>query len=63
MSDAINEMQTEVEMYFPRIEEYKIYDLSREAKITKKEPATEGIICFALMTPTLITKWKDYLVK
>ncbi len=63
MGDAINEMQTEVEMYFPRTEEYKIYDLSREAKITKKEPATEGIICFALMTPTLITKWKDYLVK
>ncbi len=63
MSDAINDMQTEVEMYFPRTEEYKIYDLSREAKITKKEPATEGIICFALMTPTLITKWKDYLVK
>ena len=63
MSDAINEMQTEVEMYFPRILEYKIYDLSREAKITKKEPATEGIICFALMTPTLITKWKDFLVK
>jgi len=63
MSDAINEMQTEVEMYFSRLEEYKIYDLSREAKITKKEPATEGTICFALMTPTLITKWKEYLVK
>ncbi len=63
MSDAINEMQTIVEMYFPRAEEYKIYDLSREAKITRKEPATEGIICFALMTPTLITKWKDFLVK
>jgi GTP-binding protein HflX len=63
MSDAINEMQTEVEMYFPRSEEYKIYDLSREAKIIRKEPATEGVICFALMTPTLITKWKDFLVK
>lgn len=63
MSDAINEMQTEVEMYFSRQNEYKIYDLSREAKITKKEPATEGTICFALMTPTMITKWKEFLVK
>lgn len=63
MSDAINEMQTEVELYFSRQDEYKIYDLSREAKITRKEPATEGTICFALMTPTLITKWRDFLVK
>ncbi len=63
MSDAINEMQTEVEMYFSRQNEYKIYDLSREAKITRKEPATEGTICFALMTPTMITKWKEFLVK
>lgn len=63
MSDSINEMQTEVEMYFPRADEYKIYDLSREAKIIKKEAATEGVICKAMMTPALINKWKDYLVK
>ena len=63
MSDAINEMQTEAQMYFSRAEEYKIYDLSREAKIIKKEPATEGVIVYALLTPTLITKWKDFLVK
>ncbi len=63
MSDSINEMQTEVELYFDRINEYRIYDLSREAKVNRKEPATEGTICFAMMTPTLMNKWKDFLVK
>ncbi len=63
MSDSINEMQTEVELYFDRVSEYRIYDLSREAKINRKEPATEGTICFVMMTPTLMNKWKDFLVK
>ncbi len=63
MSDSINEMQTEVELYFAHTQEFKIYDLSREAKITRKEPATEGTVCYALMTPTLINKWRDFLVK
>ena len=63
MSDLINEMQTQVEMYFSRSDEYKLYDLSREAKIIRKEAATEGTIILAMMTPTLINKWKDYLVK
>lgn len=63
MSDSINEMQSEVELYFSHSQEFKIYDLSREAKITRKEPATEGTVCYALMTPTLINKWRDFLVK
>ena len=63
MADSINEMQTEVELYFSHSQEFKIYDLSREAKITRKEPATEGTVCYALMTPTLINKWRDFLVK
>jgi GTPase len=63
MADAINEMQTQVEVYFSKADEYKIYDLSREAKIIKKESASEGTICIAMMTPTLINKWRDYLVK
>jgi len=63
MADSINEMQTEVELYFSHTQEFKIYDLSREAKITRKEPATEGTVCYALMTPTLINKWREFLVK
>ena len=63
MADSINEMQTQVELYFDRTNEYRLYDLGREAKILRKEAATEGTICFVMMTPTLMNKWKDFLVK
>ncbi len=63
MAQTVSEMQTDVQLYFPRSEEYKIFDLSREAQITRKETATEGTICYTQLTPTLINRWKDYLVK
>lgn len=63
MAESINEMQEDVELYFPKAQEYKIYDLSRDTRIVKKEPATEGTICYAQMTPALINRWRDYLVK
>lgn len=63
MAESVNEMQQDVELYFPRSDEYKIYDLTRDTKVTRKEPATEGTICYAQMTPSLINRWKDYLVK
>ena len=63
MAESINEMQTEVQLYFDRLNEYRIYDLGREAKINRKEAATEGTICIAMMTPTLMNKWKEFLVK
>ncbi len=63
MAESINEMQTEVQLYFDRANEYRMYDLGREAKINRKEAATEGTICIAMMTPTLMNKWKDFLVK
>lgn len=63
MADSINQMQTEVELYFDRANEYRIYDLGREAKINRKEAATEGTICIAMLTSTLMNKWKDFLVK
>lgn len=63
MAESINEMQQDVELYFSKAEEYKMYDLSRETRIVRKESATEGTICYAQMTPALINRWKDYLVK
>lgn len=63
MCEAIGETQTEVELYFPHVDEYKIYDLSRDTKIVKKEPATEGTICVAQLTPSQLHRWKDYIVK
>ncbi len=63
MAESIQEMQQDVELYFTKREEYKIYDLSRETKILRKEPGSEGTVCYAQLTPTLINRWKDYLIK
>lgn len=63
MTQTVSEMQSDVQLYFPRSEEYKIYDLSREAQILRKETATEGTICYTQLTPALMSRWKEYLVK
>ncbi|HEY8270128.1 MAG TPA: GTPase HflX [Pseudobdellovibrionaceae bacterium] len=63
MVESVQEMQTDVQLYFPRSQEFKIYDLDRETKILRKETATEGTVCYTQLTPALISRWKDYLVK
>jgi GTP-binding protein HflX len=63
MAEAINELQTDVQLYFPKAEEYKIFDLNRETRILRKEPATEGTVCYAQLSQVLLNRWKDYLVK
>ncbi len=63
MADMISEIQTDVQLYFPRTEEYRIYDLSREAKINRKEVATEGTVCYTQLTPSMLSRWKDFIIK
>lgn len=63
MCDVISEIQTDVELYFPRTDEHRIFDLTRDTKIVRREPGSEGTICVVQMTPSMISKWKDYLVK
>lgn len=63
MADAIGEMQADVQLYFPKSEEYRIFDLDRETKILRKEPATEGTVCYTQLTPALMSRWKDYIVR
>lgn len=63
MADAIQEMQTDVQLYFPREHEHRIFDLSRETRIIRKEAATEGTVCYAQLTPALLTRWREYLIK
>ena len=63
MVESINELSTDVQLYFTHAEEYKIYDLSRETKVLKREPGSEGTVLYAQMTPNLIAKWRTYLVK
>jgi GTP-binding protein HflX len=63
MCSMVSELQTDVQLYFPRAEEYRIYDLGREAQIIRKETATLGTVCYTQLTPSLINRWKDYIVK
>lgn len=63
MVESVREIQTEVQLYFPRSEEFKIYDLGRETNIQRKETATEGTVCYTQLSPALMTRWKDYIVK
>lgn len=63
MADAISEMQTDVQLYFPRTLEHRIFDLSRETRIVRKESATEGTICYVQLTPALMNRWREYVVK
>lgn len=63
MAETIQEMQTDVQLYFPREHEHKIFDLSRETKIVRKETATEGTVCYTQLTPALLSRWREYLVK
>jgi GTP-binding protein HflX len=63
MAEAINELQEDVQLYFPRQDEYKIYDLSRDTRIVKKESASEGTVCYVQMSSSLLNRWREYLVK
>lgn len=63
MAETISEMQTDVQLYFPRQEEFKIFDLGRETRILRKEAGSEGTVCYAQLSPFLMTKWAEYLVK
>jgi len=62
MAESIQALHSEVELFFPKSEEYRIFDLGRETQITRRESASSGTICTAHMTPTLLSRWRDYLV-
>ena len=52
----------QVELYFSKEEEHKIFDLARESQIVKKEPASTGTICYASLTPAQVSRWSEYMV-
>lgn len=62
MAESVQALQSEVELFFPKSEEYRIFDLGRETQITRRESASSGTICTAHMTPSLLSRWRDFLV-
>jgi GTP-binding protein HflX len=62
MAETVQALHQEVELFFPKEEEHRIYELGREAQITRRESASSGTVCKANMTPSLLNRWKHYLV-
>lgn len=62
MVETVQTLHEEVELFFPKSEEHRIFELGRETRITRKEPASSGTLLTAQMTPTMLTRWKEYLV-
>ena len=57
-------MQTEeVQLYFPKNKEEKIYALDRKALIYKKEVSSMGVLCYARMGLSQTKEWKDFIIK
>lgn len=62
MSAAIHSLNTEVELFFPREQEHRIYELGRESQISRTEPASSGTVCYASMTPAQLARWREFIV-
>ena len=63
MTVAAQALNEEVELYFPKAEEHRIYELGRESHIVKTEPASTGTICYATLTPAQVSRWSSFLVQ
>jgi GTP-binding protein HflX len=62
MVETIQSLQSEVELFFPKSEEHRIFELGRETQITRRESASSGTVCTAHMTPSMLSRWKNYLI-
>lgn len=63
MVETVQSLLTKVELFFPKAEEFKTYDLGREAQIIKREESPSGTVCEAYLTDALISRWSDYIIK
>jgi GTP-binding protein HflX len=63
MTVAAQALNEEVELYFPKSEEHRIYELGRESQIVKTEAASTGTICYAALTPAQVSRWSSFLVQ
>ena len=63
MTVAAQALNEQVELYFPKEEEHRIYELGRESQIVKTEPASTGTICYASLTPAQASRWSSFMVQ
>jgi GTP-binding protein HflX len=56
MIEQIRKLHTNTQLFFPRSDEHRIYELGRESMINRT-------VCFAKLTPDQLHKWQGFLVK
>jgi GTPase len=63
MVETVKSQIARKELYFAKRDEFKIYDLSRDAQIVRQESTPSGTLVEVFLTETLISKWSEYVVK
>lgn len=63
MIEAVQSLHSEVELYFPKDKEHRIYDLGRETQINRTEAASTGTVCYVSMTSAQMSRWGEFVVK
>ena len=63
MNLSLQELNQNIELFFPKNKEYKIYDLSRSAQIIEKESALKGTLCRVTIPADQIKDWKEFFIK
>ncbi len=61
MTEMILKSGQVVELYFPKDQEHRIYELSREAQISRKENAPNGTLCIVNLTESQLSKWNKFM--
>jgi GTP-binding protein HflX len=63
MLESLNELLLEKELFFPNADRFQLYELSRDCQIMKQEESPAGVICKIKISPNLLNKWTDFIVK
>lgn len=61
LGKAIQNLYSPVQLFFKNDEKHLVYDLARDTRITSQEESSLGVVCVALLTPQLLSKWNKYL--
>jgi len=61
IKENLESRQTKIELFIPKELHHKIFELGRESKILSQEEGTQGTVCLALISPTLVGKWREYM--
>lgn len=63
MLESLQQIQREEEMFFSNEDRFKLYDLSRDCSIVKQEDSHAGVLCKVKISPNLLPKWSEFLVR